>query len=74
MNHLAVPTDEVFRKDLVISRTHDSHAALSFVELQDVVSDFVQQHVEEHELPQGVVRPRYRDTRGTLREHRPCFC
>lgn len=33
------------------------HAALAAIMLTQVVPDLVQQHVEEHELPQGLARP-----------------
>src|SRR5262245_46763308 len=45
-------------KSLMVHGSCDAHATLTPVVLQKVMTDFVQEHIEQHELAQRIAGPR----------------
>ena len=48
---------EAIGEGFVILRTGDSKRALALVLLYQVMADFVHEHIEEHEVAEGLIRP-----------------
>src|SRR5262245_57941362 len=49
---------KALRKSLMVHGSCDARATLALVVLQKVMTDFVQEHIEEHELAQRIPGPR----------------